>query len=119
MSSTAIYDRGRVVVVNVPFSNGSGFKARPALVVSASSFHKNLPDLIICPISSQPRFVRNPGPGECPLRNWRRTGLRYPSTVRVSKLVSIDKRLIKRALQKVSTEDFIVVQEQLRTALGI
>ena len=54
MPSTTTYNRGHVVVVSVPFSNHSGVKPRPALVISAAPFHRDLPDLIVCPISSQP-----------------------------------------------------------------
>lgn len=115
----ATYDRGRMVVVQVPFSDGSGFKARPALVVSSKAFHRGLPDLIICPVSSQPRYISRPGPGDYPLRNWKRAGLRHASTVRISKLLSIDKRLIQRALKPISPEDLRNVERLLRTALGL
>ena len=68
MPSTIIFDRGQVVVVDVPFSNGTGVKPRPALIVSDRSFHGALPDVIVCPISSQPRYYAKPGPGDCPIR---------------------------------------------------
>jgi mRNA-degrading endonuclease toxin of MazEF toxin-antitoxin module len=70
MHSMTIYNRGEVVVVNVPFSDGSGSKPRPALIISDLSFHDTLPDVIICPISSQPRYRTKPGPGDCPIRKW-------------------------------------------------
>ena len=50
MPSTATFRRGQVVVVNVPFSDRSGVKPRPALVIRAEMFHRPLPDLIVCPI---------------------------------------------------------------------
>jgi len=56
MPSTTTYDRGQVVVVSVPFSDQSGAKPRPALVVSADAFHRTLLDVILCPISSQPKL---------------------------------------------------------------
>jgi len=84
LPSTTTYERGQVIVVNVPFSDQSGTKPRPALVVSAESFRAGLPDLIVCPISSQSRFHRRPGPGDCPLRDWRSVNLQHPSTVRIS-----------------------------------
>jgi mRNA interferase MazF len=85
MRSMTIYNRGEVVVVNVPFSNGTGTKPRPALIISTPSFHGTLPDVIVCPISSQPRYHAKPGPGDCPIREWQALKLRYASTVRVSK----------------------------------
>lgn len=58
MPSTTTFSRGQVVVVSVPFSDRSGVKPRPAPVMSLESFHRDLPDIIVCPISSQPRFYR-------------------------------------------------------------
>ena len=119
MRSTITYKRGQVVVVNVPFSNHSGVKPRPSLIVSAESFHRNLPDLIVCPISSQPWYYEKPVSGDVPLRQWRRIGLRYPSTVRVSKLLSVDKEIVKTILGSLSPQDFTRVEKVLRKALGL
>ena len=47
--------------MNVPFSGHAGAKPRPALVLSTDAFHRKLPDLIVCPISSQPRFYNAAG----------------------------------------------------------
>lgn len=119
MPSTTTFRRGRVIVVNVPFSDASGAKPRPALVVSPETFHRRLPDLLVCPISSQPRFHRHPGVGDHPLRDWRAAGLRHPSTVRVSKLLAMDKQIIKRVLGTLSREDVRRVDTVLRAALGV
>jgi mRNA interferase MazF len=119
MPSTTIYRRGQVVVVNVPFSDQTGSKPRPALVVSAERFHRTLPDVIVCPISSQPRYFRRPGSGDCLLRNWQAVGLRHPSTVRISNLVAVDKGLIDRVLGSVRGEDLTTVGRGLREALGL
>lgn len=119
MPSTTTYKRGHVVVVEIPFSDLSGAKRRPALVVSAEKFHRPLPDLIVCPISSQARFFRKPGPGDLPLRHWRAAGLRRPSTVRVSKLLAVDKQIIKKALGVLPPLDLLRVESGLRDAFGL
>ena len=119
MPSTTIYRRGHVVVVNVPFSDQTGSKARPALVVSAERFHRTLPDVIVCPISSQPRYSRRPGPGDCPLRNWQAVGLRHPSTVRISNMVSVEKTLVDRVLGRLRSEDLAAVGRGLREAFAL
>ena len=106
------------MLVNVPFSDRSGVKPRPVLVISAETFHRGLPDMIVCPISSQPRFYRRPEPGDCPLRNWRSIGLRYPSTVRISKILAVDKQIVKRALGSLSSPDLTRVEVDIRQALG-
>lgn len=119
MPSTTTYERGHVIVVNVPFSNHTGIKPRPALVVTTDAFHRDLPDLIICPISSQPRYYQRPGQGDCPLQQWRAVGLRHPSTVRISKLLAVDKQIIKRTLGALSSRDLIQVEKGLRQALDL
>lgn len=119
MPSTSTYKRGDVIVVNVTFSNHSGVKPRPALVISAESFHRDLPDLIVCPISSQPRYYRRPGRGDYPIREWRAVGFRYPSTVRVSKLLAVDKQIIKTNLGSLSSQDLARVEAGLWQALGL
>jgi len=116
MPSTTIYRRAQVVVVEVPFSDLSGTKRRPALVVSSERFHRALSDVIVCPISSQPRYYRNPGPGDCPLRQWRMARLRHPSTVRI---VAVDKRILARVLGRIAKEDLPRVEAMLEEALEL
>jgi len=119
MRSTTTYRRGHVVVVAVPFSDFSGTKRRPALVISADTFHRTLPDVIACPISSQARFYRRPGAGDCPLGDWRPVGLRHPSTARLSKLLAIDKAIIKKTLGVLSADDLAKVEQGIRKAFGL
>ena len=107
----ALYDE-------VPFSDLSGTKRRPALVVSAGKFHRTLPDLIVCPISSQARFFRTPGPGDRPLGDWRTPGLLRPSTARISKLLAVDKQIVAKALGVLSARDLVAVQAGIREAFG-
>jgi mRNA-degrading endonuclease toxin of MazEF toxin-antitoxin module len=119
MRSTTTYRHGQVVVVNVPYADRSGVKPRPALVVSPEAFHRNPLDIIVCPISSQPRYYERPGPGDFPLRHWQAVGLRHPSTARVSNLVAIDKKIVKRVLGILAKDDLDRVKEGLRQAFGL
>lgn len=119
MRSTTTFRRGQAIVVNVPFSDHSGVKPRPAVVVSAETFHRDLLDILICPISSQPQYYDQPGPGDHPLRDWRAAGLHHPSTVRVSKLLAVDKRIVKKGLGSLTHEDMLQVETYLRQALGL
>jgi len=105
--------------VEFTFSSGQGAKRRPAVVVSTSTFHASAGDLIVCPISSQPRFHSRPGPGDCPLKHWAVAGMRYPSTARVSNLASVDKRIVSRKLGVLRDEDWKAVEEMLCRAFGI
>lgn len=113
------YRRGQVVVVNVPFSDQSGSKPRPAMVVSVEAFHRRLPNVIVCPISSQPAYYRTPGAGDHPLAHWKAAGLRYPSTLRIAKILAVDKTRIRRVLGRVHREDLTRVTAGLGKAFGI
>ena len=119
MPSTTTYRLGQVVVVNVPFSAQTGSKPRPALVLSVETFHRTLLDVIVCPISSQPRYYRKPGPGDHPLKHWKAVGLRHPSTARLSNLLAVEKRLIKRVLGALHADDVAEVQAGLLRAFGL
>lgn len=119
MPSTTTYRRGQVVVVNVPFTGQTGSKPRPALVVSVEAFHRKLLDVIVCPISSQARYYQKPGPGDHPLEHWKAVGLRHPSTARISNLLAVEKRLIKRSLGTLHEEDLERIEHGLRRALGL
>lgn len=119
MPSTRTYKRGQMVLLNVPFPGQTGVKRRPALVVSVEIFHRKLLDVIVCPISSQSRYYRRPGPGDHPLEHWRAVGLRHPSTARVSNLLAVEKKLIKRVLGTVHAQDLARVEDGLRAAFGL
>jgi mRNA-degrading endonuclease toxin of MazEF toxin-antitoxin module len=119
MPSTITCKRGQVVVVNVPFTGQTGSKPRPAIVVSAEGFHRKLLELIVCPISSQPRYHRKPGPGDHPLEHWKAVGLRHPSTARISNVLAVEKKLIKRVLGMLHAEDLARVDHGLREAFGL
>jgi mRNA interferase MazF len=107
------------VVVEVPFSDLSATKRRPALIVSAEDLNRKLADVIVCPISSRSRFFDRPGPGDQPLRQWKAAGLRYPSTARASKVIAIDKTIVGRTLGKLSDEDLQRVEDTLRKVLAL
>jgi len=106
-------------VVNVPFTGQTGAKRRPALVVSTDSFHRKLPDVIVCPISSQPRYFQRPGPGDHPMKDWRAVGLKHPSTVRISNILAVEKRIINRVLGVLSTEELSGIEDALARAFGL
>ena len=119
MPSTTTYRRGQVVVVNVPFTGRTGTKPRPALVVSTEVFRRKLPDVIVCPISSQPRYFQGPGPGDHPLQGWKAVGLKHPSTVRISNILAVEKRIVKRVLGALRADDLSRIEKGLALTFGL
>jgi len=47
------YDFGDVLLVPFPFTDQTGAKQRPAVVVSSARYRRERPDLILMPITSQ------------------------------------------------------------------
>ena len=62
---------------------------------------------------------QTPGPGDHPLKHWGTVGLRHPSTVRLSNILSVEMKLIKRELGRLHPEDLARVAQGLREAFGL
>ena len=82
---------GTVVLVKFPFTDGSGAKKRPALVL----LDTNDQDVLLARITTQSSV----SPCECELADWSKAGLKAPSFVRLHKLATLEKKLIERSLE--------------------
>ena len=79
---------GSIVLTRFPFTDLSGDKRRPALVVSRDNDRRT--DLVVAFITSVPRT----GPDVAPLNPDPGTGLKVPSVVRFDKLATLDRSVI-------------------------
>jgi mRNA interferase MazF len=79
---------GSVVLARFPFTDLSGDKRRPALVVSRDNDRRS--DLVVCFITSVPRA----GPDMAPIIASADTGLKVPSVVRFDKIATLDRSII-------------------------
>ena len=95
-----IYKQGDVVLAPFPFTDQSGTKQRPAVVLSGSSYNRSHPDIILAPVTSQ---ITNT-PDEIILANWKTAGLLKPSAVKPI-LSSFETNLVRRELGKLSSVD--------------
>ncbi len=96
------YAFGDVVLVPFPFTNQSGGKKRPAVVVSGASYNANRRDLIIMAITSQ---IRTPLDfGEALLADWQSAGLIKPSVLKPL-LATIEQGLVIRKLGAFTAAD--------------
>lgn len=83
-----MYAFGSIVLTRFPFTDLSGDKRRPALVVSRDNHRRA--DLVVCFVTSVPRVGQDmapiaPSPG---------TGLKVPSVVRFDKVATLDLAVI-------------------------
>jgi mRNA interferase MazF len=79
-----VFAFGSIVLTRFPFTDLSGDKRRPALVVSRDNDRRR--DLVVCFITSVPRS----GPDMAPLAPSSGTGLKVPPVVRFDKLATLD-----------------------------
>ena len=106
------YERGDVVLADLPFSDLSGLKRRPAVVVSAP--HSSV-DLFLLPLTSQLDDLQA---GEVLLQDWKGAGLLFPSVVKRG-LFTLETTCVTRRLGRLSRADMEKLDETLRLWLGL
>lgn len=106
------FERFSVVRVPFPFTDRAATKNRPALVLSdAAAFNTPAGHTVLAMITSEAT------PGwllDCPLQDLSSAGLPGPSKLRF-KLFTLDDRLIRGVLGKLSSIDEINVKENMQT----
>jgi len=112
MPSMTSYDRGDVVLAVLPFSDLTGMKKRPVVVVSVP--HPSA-DLFLLPPTSQ---LENLQPGEFALGAWKEAGLLFPSAVKRG-LFTLDKTCINRRFGRLADADQSKLDSALRFWLGL
>src|SRR5437867_2452486 len=113
---TTTYSRGEIVLVPFQFTDRPIFKNRPALVVSADSYHAGRNEVIIAAITSrirQPLLV-----GDHTIKGWKDSGLPKPSVV-TAILRTVKGGMVTRRLGILRDADADAVDEQLRIALAL
>ena len=106
---------GEVVLVPFPFTDQSGAKKRPAVVVSGSSYNANRRDLIIMAITSQ---VHTPlGFGEAMVHGWQAAGLLKPSVLKPV-FTTIEQGLVLRSMGTLSAADMGALRQTVAQVIG-
>jgi mRNA interferase MazF len=111
--SEEAYLPASVVLVPFPFTDLSGRKMRPALVVSPEGFHGE--DLILCAITSQ--LPQRPSEWEIPLEAADMVEEKLPkrSVIKVGKLFTMHRNLIAKRFGTVKAQKLQGVLGKLRT----
>ena len=100
------YRFGDVLLVPVLFSDATGSKKRPVLVVHDI----DAVDLLVIPITRHsPR-----GPQDVRLNDWQVAGLRLPSWVRTAKFATVAKSNVIRKMGELSEHDAQQTREMPR-----
>jgi mRNA interferase MazF len=110
------YSFGDVVLVPFPFTDQTGIKKRPAVVVSSAAYHREHPDLILMAITSQARAFA--GLGEIPVVEWKTAGLVKPSALKPL-LFTVERPLVLRKLGQLGDVDRRSLRQTLTAILEI
>ena len=114
--------RGEVVIIDFPYTDQTGSKIRPALVVQSDRWNRVLDDTILAPITSSPqRKVGAPTQYfiDVATVEGQQTGLSLNSVVQCGKLITFDQRLILRVIGSLSDAAMRQIDVCLKTALDI
>lgn len=109
------YSFGDVVLVPFPFTDQSGNKKRPAVVVSSSAYNGARNDLVILAITSR---VHTPlGFGEALVADWQAAGLIKLSVFKPV-LATIEQSLVVRKMGELSATDLRALREAVARVIG-
>jgi mRNA interferase MazF len=112
MMSTRSFSRFDIVLVRYPFTDLSGAKIRPAVVVSPPYPSS---DLVLASLTSQTSHLL---PGEFVLRDWRRAGLHVPTAAKRG-IFTLDHSLPVKTLGRLSAADGADLEKSIRHWLGL
>jgi len=110
-----VYNRGDVVLVSFVFSDESGKKFRPALVISSAAYNRARHEVIVAAVTSN---VRRPLFGDYLIANWKETGLLFPSVV-TAILRTIKRTMIEKKLGSMPKANLETFDRELRRCLGM
>ena len=104
-----------IVLLPFPFSDQSGAKRRPALIISNDKFNSNSPDLVVCAITSN---IDLSDPYSVLIRkeDWK-SGLYSESCVKSSIILTIHKGLVLKKIGRLGTQRFNEVMEKIQRIL--
>ncbi len=113
--------RGDVVLVDYPFSDGSGSKVRPTVVVQADHWNARLDDTILAVVTSSSRRAPTPTQFliEVNTAEGHQTGLRADSIVQCGNLATYAQDRIIRVMGRLAGSHLDQVDECLLEALGL
>jgi mRNA interferase MazF len=109
------FSRGDVVLVEFVFSDESGKKLRPALVISSAAYHRARQEVVVAAITSN---VTRRLFGDHPVAAWQAAGLLFPSTV-TGIIRTIKGSMIQRTLGPLAEPDLDAFSRALRQSLDL
>ena len=109
------YQQGDIVLIDFPFSDGSGSKVRPVIIISNKSL-RGTQEIFFLPITGT-NFNDNFG---FEINDYSLlVPLPKPSYIRVNKILALDKRLIIRKINQLKHPFLIQLVEKLISLIQV
>jgi len=109
------YKQGDVILVRFVFTDDSGTKRRPAVIISSDEYHRQRREIIISAITSNTERILF---GDYLLSGWKEAGLLFPS-VATAITRTVKQSMIERRLGSMLIDDLHSFQDRLRNAIGL
>jgi mRNA interferase MazF len=109
------YSQGDVVLVSFVFSDETGERQRPAVIVSSEAYHRSRQEAIIAAITSRTDRILA---GDHLITDWQGAGLLFPS-VATGIIRTVKRGMITRRLGIMSQADMEAIDDNLRAALSL
>ncbi len=101
--------KGDIVLITFPFTDLTGSKLRPAVILVDSTL-----DLTVCFVTTQ---LERQETTDVPLIPNSSNGLRKQSLIRTSKIATLDKTLAKGLLGRLASNELADLNDKLKTLL--
>jgi len=108
-----MYKKGTIILVPFPFTDLSGNKVRPAVIVSSS---KQGSDIVVVFLSSQTKLK---GKHLISVQPSDVNGLKVDSKIVCGKIATLDTKIVLGELGKLTQQQQTVVDKNLKSMLGL
>lgn len=110
-----VYNRGDVVLVGFVFSDESGKKLRPAVVISSAAYNRSRQEIVVAAITSN---ISRRLFCDHLIADWKGAGLLFPSLV-TAIFRTIRRSMVDRKLGAMPKPEMEAINLKLRHSLGL
>lgn len=116
-----IVKRGSIVLIRYPFTDLTGFKVRPAVVLTPDELLSKIDDVLCLFISSSipEELLETDFVLERAHSSFSKSGLKFRSVLRAHQLALLPKSLVLRILGELDEELMNEINNRLKIALGL
>lgn len=109
------FEFGAIVLIAFPFTDQTGSKQRPAVVISSKAYQEAKPDIILMAVTSQVKTQKSLG--EVIIEEWKTAGLLKPSAIKPV-IFTTEKKLIRKKLGQLKETDIKRLKQGLTVIIG-